>query len=300
MKISLLTRKPGILSLDFLKEKIRFLINKKTGPISVLESIRRGLSELNIDFTINKEFSDITYVISGIKTLKYALKNKEKGKIKKLIVGPAIVVLPNEENNILLNKNIDTIILPSKWNKDLFYSIYPELENKIRILPAGVKKCNDIPQNKDGILIFNKNNNKITEEIYNIISNKYKTKIIKYGHFKQKEYYSLLNKYKYLIYISNSESQGIALQEAWVRDIPTLVWNKGFWEYKNIKWNDEKISAPYLNERCGMFFKDIEDFKTKFEYFIHNNYEPQKYCSENLLDKNFAQNLLNVIYEKNN
>jgi len=301
MNISLLTRKPTIFSIDYAKEKIRNLFNKKTGPIAVLESMERGLSEMKIEFSTNKKVSAITYVISGINTLKYALEQKKKGLIKLLIVGPAIVVLPDEADKIILDGNIDIIILPSQWNKDLYCSKYPQLEKKIAILPAGVKNVEEENLNKNGLLIYNKNSDEILlKQIIEVIGNKIPYKIINYGHFKQKKYYELLSNYKYLVYLSPSESQGIALQEAWTRGVPTFVWNRGYWEYKGNKWFDPKISAPYLNEKCGMFFKDGEDFKNKLNTFLESRFEPKKYCLEKLSDKVFAHNLLNLItnYEK--
>ncbi|MEI6528161.1 MAG: hypothetical protein WCO10_00630 [bacterium] len=302
MNISLLTRKPTVFSLDYVKEKIRAWLNRKTGPISVLESMERGLRELNIEFSTNKRVSEITYVISGINTLKYALEQKKKGLINLLIVGPAIVILPNEAQEILLSEGIDVIILPSQWNKDLYCSKYPQLENKIAILPAGVKDPAAKDVNRNGILIYNKSSDEIMlKEIVKSITNKTPYQIINYGNFKQDEYYKLLEKYRHLIYLSPSESQGIALQEAWIRGVPTFVWNRGYWEYNGKTWLDDKISAPYLTEECGMFFKDTEDFNKKIDAFLAKDFRPREYCLHNLSDKIFAQKLIGLIenYEKN-
>ncbi len=295
MKISLLTRRPGIFSVDYLKEIVKRFLNKKAGPLSVLESIERGFSALNIEYSINNKIHDIVQVVSGVNSLRYALNLKDKGIIRTLVVGPAIVASPEEAGEIIVNKNIDVIVFPSDWTKNYFSSKYPELRDKIKIWPAGVSDPGEPSEKKDGVLIFYKNNDKLLREIENYLGDKINYRVIKYGKFKQADYYKMLAETKYLIYLSNSESQGIALQEAWIRNVPTLIWNRGFWQSGGNKWFDEKISAPYLNDENGMFFKDMDDFKNKFNTFISNSYAPRKYCLENLTDKKSAEILINII-----
>ena len=83
-----------------------------------------------------------------------------------------------------------------------------------------------------------------------------------------------------------------------MRDVPTLVWNRGYWQYKQYKWQ-ESSSAPYLNDSCGMFFKNKDDFGNKLNIFIKNlpNFKPRKYSLENFTDKIPAQNYLKIINE---
>lgn len=295
MEISLLTRRPGIFNLDFPKELIKRILNKKTGPAAVLESLERGLSDLGVKYSVNNKIFDIVHVVYGVKTLEYAIKLKKKGKIKTLIVGPAIVVSPEDAGGIILDANIDEIVFPSDWTKDYYCSKYPELSNKIKIWPAGVSDPGEPDEKKEGVLIFYKNNDKLLEEIKSYLENRINYSVLEYGKFKQVDYYKLLSRTKYLIYLSNSESQGIALQEAWIRNVPSFVWNRGYWQSGESKWVDEKISAPYLNNQNGLFFKDMEDFINKFDLFITGDFEPRKYCLENLTDRKSAEILINII-----
>lgn len=295
MQISLLTRRPGVFNFDYLKEIIKILLNKKSGPLSVLESMKRGLSVIDVEYSVNDKIFEIVHVVSGVNALRYALDLKKKNLIKTLIVGPAIVASPEEEGGIINDPNIDVIVFPSQWTKNYFCSKYPELKEKIKLWPAGVMDPGENSQDKEGVLIFNKNNDKLTGEISGHLNNKIKYSIIKYGKFRQEYYYKLLDTHKYLIYLSDSESQGLAMQEAWMRNTPTLVYNRGYWESGSNKWTDEKISAPYLNDETGMFFKDIEDFKNKFDIFVSQRYNPRKYCLDNLSDIKSAEILINII-----
>ena len=84
---------------------------------------------------------------------------------------------------------------------------------------------------------------------------------------------------KFMVYLTESESQGIALHEAWMAGVPTLVWNRGFYFYKGYRWQDEKIPAPYLTPECGSFFKDEIDFENRLGVFLkdYQNFAPRPY-----------------------
>jgi len=300
MKISLLTRRPGRLDRDFFREKIRAISGRKSGPMAVLESLRRGLAARGVVFSVNNRIFETVHVISGVRALKYALKLKRAGIIKTLIVGPAIVVFPDDADKIILDKNIDVIVFPSLWTKDFFCSRYPELKDKIEIWPAGVADPGE-PKAKNGsVLIFYKNNQGLLKGIVEFLKGKIKYDIIEYGRFKQADYNKSLNDHQYLVYLSDSESQGIALQEAWVRNIPSFVWNRGYWQVGGAKWPDAKISAPYLDEASGWFFKDLPDFKNKFFDFMAHDFSPRKYCLANLSDKKSTEIFMKIIkkYDK--
>jgi hypothetical protein len=300
MKISLLTRKPGILTLSFLKEKARLFLGKKSGPLAVLESLERGLAEADCTFSVNDKIFEMVHVISGVETLRYAIELKKKGIIKTLIAGPAIVVFPEDADKIILDKNIDVIVFPSKWTKDFFCSRYPELQNKIEIWPAGVKDPGEPQKKNDRVLVFYKNNRELLDRITGFLDGRVGYDIVEYGRFRQDDYYKLLDSHKCVVYVSESESQGIVLQEAWVRGVPTYIWNRRYWEANGVIWKDDKISAPYLSDECGLFFKDFEDFKANFFNFYSRIFSPRKYCLENLIDEKSAEIFINIIkkYDK--
>ncbi len=307
MQLFIYTRKPNNhFSKEFLKEVGRFLFKKARGPQAVNDSLMRGLKELNEPFFVNRKSpkldgSEIFFVNTSLDALKWLIELKKKGKIKMLIAGPNLVAFPNDHDKIILNKNIDYILFPSQWTKDFFCSKYKELEEKIKIWPAGVMTCELINEEKKEVLIFCKNNKTLCAEIKSILEIRGDYfDILEYGKFKQNDYYKLLNKRKYLIYISESESQGIALQEAWMRNVPTFIWNRGYCQIGTEKWFNEKISAPYLNEKCGLFFKDIDDFKNKLHNFLNSDFSTRDYCLNNLSDKKSAEIFLEIIkkYDK--
>ncbi|MDO8575681.1 MAG: hypothetical protein Q7R78_03210 [bacterium] len=305
--LTILTKPPGFH--PFIKEWLYYYIKKfskrKRGPSSVLQSIIRGLDELNEPYVLNPFFSsqinDMVLVPSGIETLKKTLKLRSEGKIKRLIVGPNITITPIDENSLLLNPNIDKILVPSEWVKNFFLSFDKNLESKIIIWPAGIDiKEKGVDDSKNQYLIFKKNTDeKLFENICEYMrNNSIPFKVLEYGKFTKKEYLAELKKSFAMVYLQEIESQGIALLEAWSMNVPTFVWNPGSFVFKNYnKTVTGNINAPYANEKTGDNFKDIEEFRRKLSTFIKNlnSYSPYEYAKENFRDNITTANLLKLL-----
>jgi len=278
--IIILTESPYVFSTEGIKNKVTKLLGKQRGPAGVLRSLKQGLEKNNIEFKVNPRLSDIkkndiVHVLSSFEALRAAIELKESLKISRLVAGPNITVLPTDNNGILLNKNIDIILQPSDWTKDLYVSICPELKDKIKVWPAGVEDFgieNNI-LNKNTVIVYKKD---CPLELYNdtvkkLTERNFVVKTIEYGNFKKDEYLKLLDESKFMVYLTQSESQGLALHEAWMRNIPTLVWNQGFYRINSLDvFNTEKVSAPYLSKENGLFFNGTSDFSEKLDLFVQN------------------------------
>jgi len=309
--INLLTKSPFSI-IEIIKNQIR----PQRGPEAVLCSLLTGLQELGIKYNLNpkKLNSETVAVLQNVNALRYAIEQKKQKKIKYLLAGPNIVVTPKEAGAIYEYSLIDKIIVPSNWVKNFYSFLSPIIKDKIYIWPAGVDDPGESAPltERDTILIYQKNTsdeilNKIIQKIkvYPIKFanggseqfNRVKIDIIKYGKYKQADYFTKLKKTKLAIFLTQSESQGIAQQEAWMRDVPTLVWNPGNWQYNEYMWQDIKISSPYLTDTCGEFFTSIEEFDIKLIKILSNlsAYTPRQYALNNFTHKKSAQNFLTII-----
>ncbi|MDI6883501.1 MAG: hypothetical protein QMC93_03555 [Patescibacteria group bacterium] len=312
MKITILTKPPknffNIFSFylaDGLKrvaKKILFIPDY--GLSAVLKSLLRGFNALGIDYQVNpeaKRVSDIVCVVSGIDALRWAIEAKKKGEIKKIIAGPNLVITPKDAGGILLDETIDLVVVPSEWVKNFYASFQPGFGKKIRVWGVGVENPKNFKERpRKGCLVYKK---RVDDDLFNFVIQYLKSqnidyKLIKWGRYKKERYFDLLNRVKFMIYLSESESQGIALHEAWMRNVPTFVWNREYWKWRDYQWQ-ESSSAPYLAEDCGMFFKDKDDFVNKFNTFIKNlsNFKPREYSLKNFTDEISASNYLKIIDE---
>ncbi len=293
----------------YLKKIVKAILNIQRGPDVVFKSLIRGLNDLSASYNINPsldKMSENVHVISSVAALNWAIKQKHLGKINKLIAGPNISTLPYYNGAVLCDPAIDIILVPSEWVKEVYSKSRPEISSKIRVWPAGVKVPEITakplrPLSERKSLVFRKSIddvsfNKITEELKN---RKILFKVISYGSFKQEEYFDLLKDSDGLIYLQEVESQGLALQEAWARSVPTLVWNKGHFTYPTGERIDGNIVAPFLTPETGMFFKNAENFPSAFDEFqskLHS-FTPRDYVIKNLSDKVCAENYLKIINE---
>lgn len=272
------------------------------GPKGVFDSLARGLKVLGEPFRANQRIVSpvgSVVVLSGHKTLAWAIKQKKRGLVGKIIAGPNIVVTPFDHRGIIQDPAVDVIILPSAWVGNWWSSLVPALKKRIRIWPAGVRDIYEPKKERQKILVFQKNGNpEVLAAVKDFLyGHNLPFEVIAYGQFSQSGYYQQLTESKALIYLSESESQGLSLAEAWMADVPTLVWNRGYMKYKQYSWSDAQISAPYLAPQAGMFFTGTEDLPEVFRKFSQtlNSFTPRQYALDNFSDKVCAKKFLEIV-----
>ncbi len=272
------------------------------GPQSVFESLKKGLSDIQVAYRSDPwkhQVTPVVGVIAGVNTLRFALEQKRKGFIKTIVAGPNIVVAPTDEDNLIKSPLIDRVVVPSEWNKKWWLTFDQLFDSKAVVWASGV---DDLGGNRDSngvCIVYSKNaDEKLFNKLIEILWT-YKLPIVvsHYGQFRQEEYFRLLKKARMLVYLSTHESQGIALHEAWMADVPTLVWNRGFFQYQDKRFEDETVSAPYLSAECGLSFKDDGDFERKLIEFQekYHSFHPREYSLAHFTNAIAARKYIDII-----
>lgn len=291
--LAIYTHSTSKFSKEFWKWTTRRLMGKYTGPNAVEDSLLRGLKELNIPFVRNQypHEADTALVLSGVRALKEAIASKKSGIIKKLIAGPNIMTHPLEFGGLISDDAVDIMLVPSKWVEDFWVAQVSELKSKIRVWPSGVKDSPASSRTGQPIIY-----NKLGDEYFlthlqrNILV---PTRLFTYGAFSRNEYLAALTDAPFMVYLSKSESQGLALQEAWAHDVPTLVNKSTHWESIGLSWDSPQINCPYLKPEMGAVFENPEELPAMIERI--SSLHPKQYCSEHLSDRVSAQILLNFL-----
>ncbi len=292
----------------FLKLILRFILSlfhrkKIGGHYAVTRSLLHGLNKNKIKYNFNSNIiiSKTVIVLSGTETLQFAITQKKKGKIQYLIAGPNISVLPSFDNKILASKEVDICLVPSTWVKEKYEEDSPELLGRIKIWAAGVDEIYWSPQNSNIIkyhaLIYLKNTNAPIKEVKELL-NQFKIPyiIIYYGKYSKEQYKESLSRSKFAIFLSQSESQGLALAEAWAMDVPTFSWNPGFFKYQNYFFENVS-SSPYTTKQTGNLWNSIDELALLIKmYNKKNTYFPRKWILNNMTDALCSNNLLSIIY----
>jgi len=304
MSLYLYTRQPhSYFSLEALKRYARFFLRKSRGPQAVDASIIRGLNELVFDYQLNDPWPkfdgrSVIFVNNSLDALRWAIGLKRKGKIGRLIAGPNLVIDPHDADNLILSPEIDRVIVPSLWVQEAYLLSAPELKDKIFSWPAGIADDGlGAYQGTKKPLLYIKNVpvdvRKWVEE--SLAGSCYET--IVYGNFSRREYLDRLERTSFLVYLQESESQGISLLEAWMKDVPTLVWSAGGVDFSGLRISRADVSAPYLNEESGAFFPDVSRLRELLQDLKERrlSFSPRKYYLSKFTDKKCAEELIKLI-----
>lgn len=279
----------------------------------VMNSLRRGLSQRHKDFNVNTDdFNSIksnVVVVADIDAGLQAYQWKEKKQIATLMVGPNIVSSISEANSFVSWPLIDAYLSHSEWPLKNFIRFNPMLQNRVRIWFAGVDETYWKPKERfhekesRKVLVYRKTHPDVCNQVeitlqslgFSVIS-------VSYGSYSQNDYKAMLSECKFAVFVSYSESQGIALAEAWSMDVPTIVWNpKGSIHYAGYEYQNVS-SAPYLNPMVGAEWRTWEEFSTLLVNFDKDSltYQPRRWVLLNMTDKVSAEALINLVREMKN
>lgn len=281
-----------------------FFINRTAGPdilkINLIEGLKKNLLNFNINPNINNYFYHCI-VLDDVNKLKQLIKIKKSKKIN-IIAGPNLMIMPDEYNKILYNKEIDKILVPSLWVKKKYIEVSKnKLKNKIHIWASGIDhkywKPKKNKAKKKYVLIYSKfiRNEKILMQcLYFLKKEKINYKLIEYGNYKNKEYLSALQSSNMVIFFSESESQGLAYFEAWSANVPTLIYNPE--NIYRFPYKTKTSSCPYLNKNLGEKFKNLKSFKIKFRKLQKKkSLNPRKEVLHKYTINKSVKNLLKII-----
>lgn len=292
----------------FLDASFRISNQARRGPQVVATNLLKELG-MRQDIHWDRCFRDIPknnsinimWVVSDLGDLQWAIENKHKVCAKELWAGPNLVVVPQEAKEILNSNEIDKIIVPCEWVKEVYERESRGLIGKINIWPVGVDinfwtPSDPIIKNKENentnILVYNKNQDDICNKIIPILKNHGNVKTIQYGEYSINQYKQALNDATFMVWLSMAESQGLALLEALSMNVPVLVWDSDYWFYYSMELKKEFVcrtssSSPYFSSKCGLKFKSLEDFEIKLIELIDKTkkleFKPRDYLFDNNL-----------------
>jgi hypothetical protein len=219
----------------------------------------------------------------------------------------------------------------SEWVKNIFQNSIVNEAIPYVCLPFGVDTEGIMPtvdSKKDiDCMIYFKDRHprhlKKVEETVSSLGISYK--IIRYGNYLLTDYFSLLDRSRFCIWIGRHESQGFGLQECLSKDIPIFLYDvvdmkeeyiaKIFkkklyhWfrhtvgiDVKKIGYIWSEISArlpataaPYWDDRCGVrYFENDNNLQDRLSFFISHlsDFRPREFVVEKLSDKTCFNRLL--------
>lgn len=275
----------------------------------IVEGIRKlGFEDFNYQPRKIKDIGEHVHVMSNVRTLKFAIELKRRGRIKKLTAGPNIVVFADEYDSIIADSAIDLYLQPSPWTVDMHIRIEPKLIGRCDFFPLGgvgidLEKYPVKNYDRSGhVLIYHKDEGiQFIYRIRNLLSKYgYNVHIIEYGSYKLEEYMDLANKSEFMVVVGRQESGGNFLTEAWAMDTPTICFDPHFYHWDQpyeYELEGNISTCPFLTEYTGVRFielSELEDIIKNIDQY-KNVFAPRKWVSENMTDKRLSQLFLQKI-----
>jgi hypothetical protein len=195
-----------------------------------------------------------------------------------IIYGPNIHVEDVANKPYLDHKGV-TFLVPCDWVVKATEKYLPQAN--IVVFPYGIEIPKlDVFDKGEEIVVYIKNekNQSVLEKEVQIIddfarSNGLIIKLFEYGQYRKSRFLDSLKTAKFAVWLGQTESQGIALMEAWSYDVPTLVRRRDSWlDSDGEVFRAE--AAPYLNSRRGKYTmsesltaSDLENFVAQLDEF---------------------------------
>jgi glycosyltransferase involved in cell wall biosynthesis len=144
---------------------------------------------------------------------------------------------------------------------------------------------------KTRVLIYNKNQFEMTERIKQYLQSlNLAHDVLTYGGYTPDAYREKLRQATVLLWLSATETQGLAYLEALSMNVPVIAWDPGLWRYTSPalrkSFECPASSVPYFDARCGETFKATGDFPGAWQRFSERRaeYRPREFIFEQKLD----------------
>jgi hypothetical protein len=127
--------------------------------------------------------------------------------------------------------------------------------------------------------------------------------IVRYGRHTHQQYRKLLGRSKWMLFVCEHETQGMAYQEALASNLPVLAWDQGYWLDPNRPLFEvepvKASSVPYFGPDCGERFISVDDFPSALDRFSNRlpHFTPRAWVQEHLSPSKSAELYLHAYHK---
>ena len=281
------------------RERLRSEERQYGGHRGVTRSLVEGLQQIaGVDWLYARRYGRLraktVHAVADTRSVRTGIAAKRKGLCDRLIVGPNIVVRAFEEDSVLASPEIDMVLVPSRWVKAAYEADEPRLIGRIAVWPAGVDADHWAPSGgaRHTVLVYEKCQPEAAAEAAEAIrAAGFVPVTIHYGNYQPKEFKRALDQALACVVVGQSESQGLALAEAWSMDVPTFVRR-----FDVILDEGTPCSAaPYLTDMTGAFWSSNEELQQLLAAGTAS-YAPRDWVLANNTDCHAAKALLQIAF----
>lgn len=251
-----------------------------SGQMRVFLNLCAGLDRLGIRYRVNdyrhiqKNPDELACILGRpfvLKRIKWQ---------NPILFGPACYDHPIDQPNLMKLFDIKQVLVPGAWYVDMCRPYW----NNVKAWPVGIdtdvwKPSPDRSKSFD-VLLYDKvrwEHDRFDADLIEPIrshlrKNGLSVLEMRYGSYKEAEFLDALSRCRTMIFLCEHESQGIAYQQALSSGVPIMAWDRGG-TWQDPKYYPDKVvcgsvtSVPYWDSRCGMKFRDAEQFRDQWSTF---------------------------------
>jgi hypothetical protein len=281
------------------------------GHYSLVRSVVEGLRAVRADFNFNpRRLSEVARFVyaPANEALRQAAELKRQGRVDYLVAGPVNALFADDCDGILLMPEIDRLIVAHEWVLDFFRDA-PALIAKSRPCPAGVdtewwKPAEGVRTNT-ALVYWKSGDERFCEQVERIVRacglepRRLRSVLDDHSTFRPEEYRQILDQSVIAIFLSDSETQGLALAEAWSMDVPTVAWDprgQAAWRGRAF---ESRSSAPYLTSATGRLWRTVDELEPVLRDALagRSGFHPREWVLANMTDAICSAALLKIIRE---
>jgi hypothetical protein len=281
-------------------------INKTVGCKKVYQNLIIGLNQLGINVAHNSP-SRFCGCLHG-SVLDFCHRTLPDN----MLIGPEIMVLPTEDPSAF--EKYKSWVQPAQWVIDYMITFKQTNKNIFYVWPVGIN-TEQFSNAGRGInfeydcFIYYKNITvqtpieKLNRVKHVCDSIGFKYVVLQYGSYNESYLVEMTKKCRFGIFLTGTESQGLAIMEVMSSGVPVLVVEEKNFLYSGYTFTNENVSAcPYFDDRCGMktTIDNIgNDIKLFIENIKSNKYNPREYILENHTLMKGAEKYVKILEEVN-
>jgi glycosyltransferase involved in cell wall biosynthesis len=213
------------------------------------------------------------------------------------VLGPGLYDHPAQAPQLMRDPRFRSYLVPCEWMAAMFAPYYPE---RCRLWFGGIDVAQwpdalDTPKDID-LIVYDKVRwaresfqETLIAPVESVLRARgLRTVWVRRGGYDHAEYRALLGRARGMVFLCESETQGLAYQEAMASGVPILAWDPEEWlDPERVRWTSEPVrasSVPFFSAECGERFRDAAAFEGALDRFLARipTYTPRSYVEETL------------------
>ncbi|MBL4884094.1 MAG: glycosyltransferase [Planctomycetaceae bacterium] len=191
---------------------------------------------------------------------------KRSGRIHRLVIAPCSLTTKSSDPLfkyvVQHRKYVDLILVHTEWAKFRISEEAPELEALVSTWPIGVdlqEWSPPITRTNRQVLVYQKNapSEVLDSVLQTVKAANLEPVLLNYGSYNIDEFHNALSQCFLAIFLSRVETQGMAMNECWAMDVPTIIWTDSSSLFEQFQH-----SAPLLTVNTGRFFAELDQLKS--------------------------------------